>query len=164
MEDRDLLTEDEVIEGVENFLKHKGRTLQRRTVHKASAVKKESGADLVFRLETGEGRGNRYCIEAKGSLRADRTPMASAWDTNFRWAVSQIILRIEVDSRNYNYNYGIALPLSDAERAKKLIRDNWALKHLKIRLYGVYRDETGRLTAREYLPKELYARKRKDKR
>lgn len=152
---RDLLTENEVIQGVVNFLSRKGRTSQKRLISKADAEKKEHGIDLVFKLENQQGRGNWYFIEAKGNKKADGSKMRSSCNTNFRWALSQIILRIEVDSRKNNYIYGIALPKSDAERCMKLIRKNWALKHLKIRIYGVFYNED-QLTATEYLPREVY--------
>lgn len=81
--------------------------------------------------------------------------MRSSCNTNFRWALSQIILRIEVDSRKNNHIYGIALPRSEAERCIRRINKNWALKHLKIRLYGAFYKD-GQLTAIEYLPREIY--------
>ena len=155
MRHRDLLRENEVIQGVENFLAQKGRTSHKRLIRKADAEKKERGIDLVFKLENQEKNGNWYFIEAKGNLKPDGSVMRSSCSTNFRWAVSEIILRIKVDSRKYNHIYGIALPRSDAERCKKLIRGNWAMKHLKIRLYGVFYQD-GRLMAEEYLPKDLY--------
>ena len=124
MRHKDLLTENEVIQGVENFLKQKGTTSHRRVIHKADAGKKEHGVDLVLKLENENKHGNWYFIEAKGNLKADRSEMKSSCNTNFRWVLSQIILRIEVNPTKYNYNYGIALPRSDAERCKKLIRKN----------------------------------------
>ncbi len=151
-----MLTENEVIQGVENFLRHKGITSRKRVMSKADAVKKEHGVDLVVKLENENKNGNWYFIEAKGNLKADGSKMKSSCNTNFRWALSQIILRINVDPRKYNYNYGIALPKSDAERCKKLIEKNWALKHLKIRLYGAFYKD-GQLTAKEYLPKNIYS-------
>ena len=84
--------------------------------------------------------------------------MRSTYNTNFRWAISQIILRIQVDSTKNNYIYGIAMPKSDIEKCIKLISNNWALRHLKIRLYGAYFDN-GQLTAKEYLPKDIYSDK-----
>lgn len=155
MPQRDFLTENEVIQGVENFLKQKGRTSHRRVICKADAEKKEHGVDLTVKLENEKGNGDWYFIEAKGSLKANGDQMKSSCSTNFRWAISQIILRINVNSTKYNYNYGIALPRSDAEQCRKLIRGNWALKYLKIRLYGVFYED-GVLTAVEYLPKQLY--------
>ena len=155
MTSRDLLTENEVIQGVINFLGQKGITQSKRVLRKANAEKKERGVDLKFTLENLSKNGNKYIIEAKGNKNKNETAMRSAYDTNFRWALSQIILRIKVNPANYNYNYGIAMPRSDVERCIRLIRDNWALKHLKIRLYGAYYDED-RLTAKEYLPKDIY--------
>ncbi len=155
MADRDWLTENEVIEGVENFLTRKGRTVIKRVIKKSNAEKKESGIDLEIKLENSSGNGNLYFIEAKGNVRSDGRKMRSRCTTNFRWAISQIILRIKVDSRNYNYNYGIAMPKSDIEECIELIRENWALKHLKIRLYGAFYDK-GQLTAKEYLPRNIY--------
>ena len=55
-----------------------------------------------------------------------------------------------------NYIYGIALPNSEIQSAINLIHDNWALKHLKIRLYGAYRNDNDELTAIEYCPEDIY--------
>ena len=153
---KDLLTENEVIEAVIKYLSTKGRTEVTRIVHKSDASKKKHGIDLQIKLANARGRGNTYFIEAKGNKRADGAPMRSSANTNFRWALSQIILRIRVDPRNYNYIYGIALPDSDARKAIKLIRDNWALRHLKIRLYGARHNESGELEAIEYRPSDIY--------
>lgn len=155
MDAKELLTEDEVIQGVENFLMHKGRTAQKRLIRKSSAEQKEHGVDLIYKLENEHKRGNWYFIEAKGNKKPDGSEMRSSWNTNFRWAISQILLRIKVDSRNNNYIYGIAVPNADIEKCIKLIHDNWALKHLKIRLYGAFYDGE-QLTAKEYLPKDIY--------
>ena len=144
------------MEGVANYLMHKGRTSQKRVLNISDAEKKEHGVDLVIKLENEKKRGNKYLIEAKGNKRSNGSEMKSSWDTNFRWAIAQIILRIDVDSRNNNYIYGIAVPKSDIDKCIKMIRNNWALKHLKIRLYGAYR-ENGVMTAKEYLPRNIYA-------
>ena len=154
----DYLTENEVITGVENYLKHKGSTKQRRVINKSDAAKKERGVDLVVKLENEKKNGNWYFIEAKGNKRADGTPMKSSYRTNFRWAISQIILRIEVDSRRNNHIYGIAMPKDDVDNCIELVEANWALKHLKLRLYGAYVDDHGELTAKEYLPKDIYTK------
>ena len=153
---RDLLTENEVIEAVENYLKNKGRTTQKRLIKKSDAEKKQHGVDLVVKLENDLKRGNWYFIEAKGNKKADGSEMKSRADTNFRWAISQIILRINVDSRRNNYIYGIAMPNTDVQGCIRLIENNWALKHLKIRLYGAFKDSDGNLNAVEYLPKDIY--------
>jgi len=162
MEDRDWLTEDEVIEGVKNYLMQKGCTVQRRVIKASSAANKERGVDLIMKLENSSGNGNWYFIEAKGNVRSDGRKMSSRCKTNFRWAISQIILRINVNSRNYNYNYGIAMPKSDIEKCIELIRENWALEHLKIRLYGAFCVE-GQFTAKEYLPNNIYKHRTKRK-
>lgn len=154
MNTKDLLTEDEVIKAVENYLSQKGHTSNKRLINKADAKKKQRGVDLIFKLENAKKNGNWYFIEAKGNLKSDGTPMRSSYNTNFRWAVSQIVLRIQVDSRNNNYIYGIAMPNSEIEKCIKLFGGNWALRHLKIRLYGAYKNGD-ELTAKEYLPKDI---------
>jgi len=157
MTTKDYLTENEVIEGVKNYLEQKGKTAQKRVINISDAKKKEHGVDLAVKLENNQKRGNWYFIEAKGNKRADGTIMRSSYNTNFRWAISQIILRIKVDSTRNNYIYGIAMPKSDIEKCIQLIRENWALKHLKIRLYGSFYDENaGKFMAKEYLPREIY--------
>lgn len=156
---KDLLTENEVIEGVWNYLNQKGTTKYKTIRQKADASKKERGVDLIIKLENEKKNGNWYFIEAKGTLNAkDRTELHSRSLTNFRWAISQIILRIDVDSTKNNHIYGIAMPNSEIDACIKLIHNNWALKHLKIRLYGTYYDENNVLTAKEYLPKDIYKR------
>lgn len=162
MRERELLTENEVIEGVANYLLQKGRTSQKRVINMSDAEKKEHGVDLVVKLENEHKKGNLYFIEAKGNKKSDGTEMRSSWGTNFRWAISQIILRIDVDSRNNNYIYGIAVPRSDVDKCIELICKNWALKHLKLRLYAAYR-ENGQLTAKEYYPRDIYINKKRTK-
>ena len=153
---KERLSENEVIEGVINYFLGKGRTEVKSVLHASDAAEREHGVDLHIKLANEKGHGNQYFIEAKGNKRTDGRTMRSAFGTNFRWAISQIILRIKVDSTKNNYIYGIALPNSEMPNAVKLIRDNWALKRLKIRLYGAFRDENGRLTATEYLPSQIY--------
>lgn len=160
--EKDYLTENEVIQGVTNFLLHKGKTANKRVINISDAEKKEHGVDLQIKLENDDKHGNLYFIEAKGNKRSDGTKMRSSWNTNFRWAISEIILRMKVDSRNNNYIYGIAVPNSYIDKCIKLIRENWALKHLKIRLYGAYW-ENGQLTAKEYCPKDIYINKTRNK-
>jgi hypothetical protein len=152
----DLLTENEVIDAVINYLKNKGRTEVKKVIHRSDASQKEHGVDIQIKLANEKGNGNNCFIEAKGNKRADGTIMRSTSNTNFRWAISQIILRIKVDSTKNNYIYGIALPNSDIQKAINLIHDNWALKHLKIRLYGAYRNDNDELTAIEYCPEDIY--------
>jgi len=153
---KDMLTEEQVIEGVINYFKTKGITKIKEVRQKANTANKQHGVDLKLKLKNEKGNGNNYLIEAKGTLRADGSVMRSSTNTNFRWAISQIILRINVDSTKYNYIYGIAMPNSEIKKCVRLIRDNWALKYLKIRLYGAFYDENGQLTAVEYSPKNIY--------
>ncbi len=155
MTERMLLTENDVIDGTCNYLLQKGRTARKRPVSRADAEKKQHGIDLKVRLENEQGWGNTYLIEAKRTLKSDGTEMKSDFNTNFRWAVSQIVLRIKVDSTRNNYIYGIAVPDGKIEKCIAMIRDNWALRHLKIRLYGAFRDGD-RLFAKEYLPHMIY--------
>lgn len=161
MQELDYLTETEVIEGVANYLLHKGKTANKQVIRMADTAKKERGVDLKIKLANDQNRGNLYFIEAKGNKRADGAKMKSSWNTNFRWAISQIVLRMDVDSRNNNYIYGIAVPQIQIEDCIKLIADNWALKHLKLRLYGAYW-ENGQLTAKEYCPKDIWNKKQED--
>lgn len=97
MVQRDFLTENQVIQGVENYLKQKGCTSHKRVICKADAKKKEHDVDLAVKLENERKNRNWYFIEAKGNLKADGSKMKSSCSTNFRWVLSQIILRIEVD-------------------------------------------------------------------
>ena len=145
------MTENEVIAGVKNYLLQKGRTENKKVRISADAEKREHGVDIAVNLGN-----NRYFIEAKGSVKSDGGPMKSQFNTNFRWAISQIILRITTDPTNYADIYAIAVPDSAIEKCKKLTHNNVALKMLKIRLFGVFRTVEGELFAKEYLPKDIY--------
>ena len=162
MQEIDYLTEDEVIQGVTNYLMQKGKTSNKKVIRVADTASKQHGVDLKIKLANDQNKGNLYFIEAKGNKRADGSKMKSSWNTNFRWAISQIILRMEVDSRRNNYIYGIAVPKEHIPGCIKLIEDNWALKHLKLRLYGAYWDN-GELTATEYCPKDIWNQKNSTK-
>ena len=95
---KDLLTENEVIDAVISYFNTKGRTEVKKVVSRADAAQKEHGVDLQIKLANARGNGNKYFIEAKGNKRTDGTAMRSTFNTNFRWAISQIILRVKVDS------------------------------------------------------------------
>lgn len=155
------LTEDQVIEGVVNFLYRKGRTTNRKVRSIADASRKQHGVDLHIKLADDKNQGNNYFIEAKGNLKSNGENAKSQFGTNFRWAISQIVLRMQVDSRRNNYIYGIAMPNSEIEKAVKMIENNWALSELKLRLYGAYTDEDGVLFAIEYSPRDIYKKFRK---
>lgn len=129
----------------------KGRTENKRVRISADAEKMQHGVDLAVNLGN-----NRYFIEAKGTVRSNGELMRSRFNTNFRWAISQIILRVATDSTNYADIYAIAVPENKIENCKKLIHENVALKMLKIRLFGAYRTESGELFAKEYKPKDIY--------
>ena len=154
--EKDLLTENEVIDAVINYLNSKGNTQITKILRRSDASQKQHGVDLQVKLVNEKGNGNNYFIEAKGNKKSDGAIMRSSANTNFRWAISQILLRIKVDSTKNNYIYGIAIPNSEIKNAIKLIHDNWALKKLKIRLYGAYYNENGELNAIEYCPSDIY--------
>lgn len=151
-EEKEYLTENQVIQGVQNYLLQKGKTTQRKVTSSADASKKEHGVDLVMQLGNGAGKYNVYFIEAKGNLTSKGASLKSDFMTNFRWAVSEIILRIDKPSDWNNRIYGIAIPNSEYPKCVKKIQENWAFSTLKIRIYGAYRDSDGNLTAHEYLP------------
>lgn len=65
MKHKDFLTENEVIQGAENFLIQKGRTTHRRIIHKADAAKKEHGADLVLKLENKNKNGKLVFLKPR---------------------------------------------------------------------------------------------------
>ena len=87
MVQRDFLTENQVIQGVENYLKQKGRTSHKRVICKADAKRKEHGVDLTVKLENERKNGNWYFIEAKGNLKANGSkmslPVAPTFDGSF---------------------------------------------------------------------------------
>ena len=154
--EKDLLTENEVIDAVINYLNSKGNTQITKILRRSDVSQKQHGVDLQVKLAIEKGNGNNYFIEAKGNKKSDGAIMRSSANPNFRWAISQILLRIKVDSTKNNYIYGIAIPNSEIKNAIKLIHDNWALKSLKIRLYGAYYNEKGELNAIEYCPSDIY--------
>ena len=68
MVQRDFLTENQVIQGVENYLKQKGRTSHKRVICKADAKRKEHGVDLTVKLENERKNGNWYFNETYGTI------------------------------------------------------------------------------------------------
>lgn len=154
------LTENEVIDGVKNYLRFaKGKSTNRNILSKADADKKEHGVDLALKLSNDKGNGNYYYIEAKGNLKIEdgkKVVKKSDFMTEFRWAISQIVLRIKTASNKNNRIYGIAIPRSEKERCLSLIKDNWALRNLGVRLYCAYREKDGELTAEELTPSQIY--------
>ncbi len=153
------LTEDEVIEGTINYLMSKGKTAKTQARAIANASRKEHGVDIYMYKGTESGRGNLYFIEAKGNIKITADGFyeekKSDFMTEFRWAISQIVLRVKYASNKNNKIYGIAIPKAELDRCIKLIGDNWALKTLGIRLFSAYRDENG-LYADELVPSKIY--------
>ena len=58
METIEYLTENEVIEGVKNYLEQKGKTSQKRVINRSDAESKERGVDLLIKLENEKKNGN----------------------------------------------------------------------------------------------------------
>ena len=89
------MNEDDVIKGVKNYLEFKNSHRDDFIVEKiASAEKREKGVDLYGYCKSDKNKSNRYYIEAKGTLKAsDNSKKKSSFNTEFRWAVSQIVLR-----------------------------------------------------------------------
>lgn len=156
------MNEDDVLVGVANFLKHKNRHRDNFIIdHLASAKEREHGIDLKAHAMSGRRISNRYYIEAKGTLKAkDNTPKSSQFETEFRWAVSQIILQMTEFSGATVF--GIAVPKTEKANCLRLMRHNKGLKKLKIRLYLTYRAENGEFFAEELTPKEIYKKQEKD--
>lgn len=121
MTNKQYLTENEVIKGIVNYLTNKGKTTKHKVVRMADAEKKEHGTDLVMHLANDAGNGNYYYIEAKGNLTSGGQTTTVNFLTNFRWAVSEIILRITSPSNKNNRIYGIGIPNSEYERCVKLV-------------------------------------------
>lgn len=67
MVQRDFLTENQVIQGVENYLKQKGRTSHKRVICKADAEKKKPGVDLIVKLENERKMETGILLKQKGT-------------------------------------------------------------------------------------------------
>ena len=150
------MNEDDVIDGVVNYLKEKHRHRDGfRVLHRSYAKDGDKGIDLKCAAYSGGIISNRYYIEAKGTLKAkDNSGKKSKFETEFRWAISQIILQMkELSSAT---NYGIAVPESEKGDCLRLMRNNKGLAKLKIRLYLSYKAENGEYFAKEMLPKDIY--------
>lgn len=116
------MNEDDVLTGVVNFLKYKHRRRDNFVIdHLASAKEREHGIDLKAHAMSGRHISNRYYIEAKGTLKAkDNTPKSSQFDTEFRWAISQIILQMGEFSEATVF--GIAVPKTEKADCLRLSR------------------------------------------
>lgn len=151
------MNEDNVIDGVVNYLKdnlqNRGRkfVLDRRTQAKDG----DHGIDLKGHALSNGRWSTRYYIEAKGTLKVkDNSEKKSKFETEFRWAISQIILQMkELSSATI---YGIAVPMTEKKDCLRLMRSNKGLKTLKVRLYLAYKAKNGEYFAEELTPKDIY--------
>lgn len=150
------MNEDNVIDGVINYLKEKNRHRDNfKVLHRSYAKDGDHGIDLKCAAYSNNIISNRYYIEAKGTLKAkDNSTKKSKFETEFRWAISQIILQMKEFSSATNY--GIAVPESEKTNCLRLMRDNKGLKKLGIRLYLTYKAENGEYFAKELTPKDIY--------
>ncbi len=150
------MNEDNVIDGVINYLKDKNRHRDGfKIIHRSYAKDGDHGIDLKGVAYSGRRQSNRYYIEAKGTLRAkDDSEKKSKFETEFRWAISQIVLQMsELSSASV---FGIAVPMTEKEDCLRLMRNNKGLKKLKIRLYLAYKGSNGEYYAEELKPSQIY--------
>ncbi len=149
------MNEDNVIDGVINYLKDKNRKRDGFKVRRANAKDGDHGIDIKAQAYSGNTVSNRYYIEAKGTLKAkDNSEKKSKFETEFRWAISQIILRMKEFSGATTY--GIAVPMTEKDDCLRLMRNNKGLKLLKIRLYSAYKADNGEYYAEEMKPSDIY--------
>lgn len=150
------MNEDNVIDGVINYLKDKNRKRDSFEVkHRAYAKDGDHGIDIKCVAYSGKTISNRFYIEAKGTLKAkDNSEKKSKFETEFRWAISQIILQMKELSGATTY--GIAVPMTERDDCLRLMHDNKGLKKLKIRLYLAYKADNGEYYAEEMKPKDIY--------
>lgn len=151
------MNEDNVIDGVINYLKEKNRKRDSfRVIHRSYAKDGDHGIDLKCAAYSGKLISNRYYIEAKGTLKAkDNSEKRSKFETEFRWAISQIILQMsELSGATV---YGIAVPQAEKDSCLRLMRDNRGLKKLGVRLYLAYKAENGEYYAEELTRKDIYS-------
>ncbi len=150
------MNEDNVIDGVINYLRDKNRKRDNfKVLYRAQGKDGDHGIDLKCAAYSGRLISNRYYIEAKGTLKLkDDSEKKSRFITEFRWAISQIILQMTEFSRATNF--GIAIPKTEANDCLKLMRHNKGLKKLGIRLYLSYKTENGEYYAEELTPRKIY--------
>lgn len=150
------MNEDNVVDGVVNYLKDKCRHRDDfKVLHRSYAKDGDKGIDLKCAAYSHGIISNRFYIEAKGTLKAkNNAEKKSKFETEFRWAISQIILQMkELSSATV---YGIAVPLSEKDDCLRLMRNNKGLEKLKVRLYLSYKAENGEYFAEEMKPGEIY--------
>lgn len=151
------MNEDNVIDGVINYLKSNLQERGRKFVtdYRAQAKDGDRGIDLRGHALSNGKWSTRYYIEAKGTLKVkDDSGKKSQFNTEFRCAISQIVLQMkELSSATI---YGIAIPVTEKKNCLKLIKDNKGLKALKVRLYLAYKADNGEYFAEEMTPKDIY--------
>lgn len=150
------MNEDNVIDGVVNYLKGKNRHRDNfKITHRSYAKDGDHGIDLKCVAYSGKRMSNRYYIEAKGTLKAkDNSEKKSKFETEFRWAISQIIL--QMNELSDASTFGIAVPKTEKADCLRLMENNKGLKKLKIRLYLAYKADNGEYFAEEMKPSDIY--------
>lgn len=150
------MNEDDVIEGTINYLKDKNRHRDSfKVIQRCYAKDGDHGIDIKCAAYSGDTISNRFYIEAKGTLKAkDNSEKKSKFETEFRWAISQIILQMKELSAATAY--GIAIPKTEKEDCLRLMRGNKGLKKLGVRLYLAYKADNGEYYADEMKPSEIY--------
>ena len=95
------MNEDNVIDGVVNYLKEKNRHRDGfKVLYRSYAKDGDKGIDLKCAAYSHGIISNRFYVEAKGTLKArDNSEKKSKFKTEFRWAISQIILQMKELSR-----------------------------------------------------------------
>ena len=151
-----IMNEDNVIDGVINYLKETYRHRDDfKILHRSYAKDGDKGIDLKCATYSNGIVSNRFYIEAKGTLKArDNSEKKSAFKTEFRWAISQIILQMKEFSGATIY--GIAIPETEKENCLELMKDNKGLEKLGVRLYLAYQEENGEYFAKELKPSTIY--------
>ena len=150
------MNEDNVIDGVINYLQQKNRHRDNfKVLHRSYAKDADHGIDLKCAAYSNGIISNRYYIEAKGTLKAkDNSEKKSKFETEFRWAISQIIL--QMDELSTATIYGIAVPETEKDNCLRLMKNNKGLKKLAVRLFLSYKSENGEYFAKELKAKDIY--------
>ncbi len=142
MKTQDLVSEKFIEKSILKHLDKKGWNYNIRTkdLH-------EKGCDIIVTDSRNKFKARRFLIECKGKSYAKS--FKSIADTNFLFALGQIITRMKVIAR-HAYKYGLGLPEESAKIA--LRRIPWqAAKHLCLYVFSV--DDQGNV--KEFSPKDF---------
>lgn len=115
----------------------------------------ESESEL-FDQETGNATSGTVVIISNCDRiqYAKENDFAKAFETEFRWAISQIVLQMkELSGATV---YGVAIPETEKEICLRLMCNNKGLKRLKVRLYLAYKAKNGEYYAEEMKPSAIY--------